>query len=126
MPSDRQARKTDPKKLNDLRSPLAFLLGKTKLESELHGLSKAVDQAPVESGNTMLRGVPEAMKDRLSEVLLEINPSKQIVRIVLAEVDGTTTEFRFSSLQENQELSDGRFEFSPPRGVEGGEGELGQ
>ena len=39
LPSERQARRTDPKKLDDLRSPLAFLLGKTKLENELQGLS---------------------------------------------------------------------------------------
>src|SRR5215469_15900154 len=88
MPGERQARKTDPRKLDDLRSPLAFLLGKTKLENELQGLSKAVDQTPPEPGNTVLRGVPRAMADRLSEVLLEVNRAHQIVRIALTEIDG--------------------------------------
>src|SRR5271167_146183 len=37
VPEDRQARKTDARKLEDVRSPLAFLLGKTKLEKELQG-----------------------------------------------------------------------------------------
>ena len=37
VPEDRQARKTAAKKLEDVRSPLAFLLGKTKLEKELQG-----------------------------------------------------------------------------------------
>lgn len=126
MPSERQARKADPRKLDDLRSPLAFLLGKTKLENELQGLSKAVDQAPLASGDTVLRGVPRALADRISEVVLEINPEDQIVRIVLSEVDGATTEFRFAGLKENEEFSDRRFEFSPPPGVEVVEGELGQ
>ena len=126
MPGERQARKTDPRKLEDLRSPLAFLLGKTKLEKELQGLSKAVDQPPQPSGNTLLRGVPRAMADQVSEVLLEINSADQIVRIVLDGVDGAATEFRFSGLKENVELSDRRFEFSPPPGVEVVEGELGQ
>ncbi len=126
MPSERQARKTDPRKLDDLRSPLAFLLGKTKLKNELQGLSKAVDQAPLASGNTVLRGVPRAMADRISEVLLEINSADQIVRIVLTEVDGATTEFRFTSLKENEAFSDRSFEFAPPPGVEVVEGELGQ
>src|SRR5881397_1890872 len=40
LPAERQLRKTDFKKLDDLRSPIAFLLGKTKLENELEGLSK--------------------------------------------------------------------------------------
>src|SRR5208282_289805 len=43
VPEDRQARKTDARKLEDIRSPLAFLLGKTKLEKELRGLSLAPD-----------------------------------------------------------------------------------
>jgi outer membrane lipoprotein carrier protein len=125
MPGERQARKTDPKKLDDLRSPLAFLLGKTKLENELQGLSKASDQAPNDPRNTVLRGVPRAMADRASDVQLEINPANQIVRIVLTETDGVTTEFRFAGLKENVDLSDGRFEFAPPPGVEVVEGELG-
>jgi outer membrane lipoprotein carrier protein len=97
LPAERQLRKTDFKKLDDLRSPMAFLLGKTKLEKELQGLSKVVDQAPLNPGNTLLRGVPKAMADRVSDVLLEITPASQLARIVFTEVDGTTTEFRFAS-----------------------------
>lgn len=125
LPTERQARKTELKKLEDLRSPLAFLLGKAKLENELRGLSKVVDQSPAGTGNTLLRGVPQAMAERVSEVQLEITPSKQIVRILLMEEDGATTEFRFAGLKENLSLSDGRFEFTPPPGVETVEGPLG-
>jgi outer membrane lipoprotein carrier protein len=125
LPAERQARKTELKKLEDLRSPLAFLLGKTKLENELRGLSKVVDQAPAGAGNTLLRGVPRSMAERVSEVQLEITPSDQIVRILITEADGATTEFRFADLKENLSLSDGRFEFTPPPGVETVEGALG-
>src|SRR6266496_6861414 len=58
LPAERQLRKTELKKLEDLRSPLAFLLGKSQLEKELRGLSKAVDQTPLNPANTVLRGVP--------------------------------------------------------------------
>jgi outer membrane lipoprotein carrier protein len=128
LPAERQLRKTTLRKLDDLRSPLAFLLGKTKLENELRGLSKVVDQSPLGAGNTLLRGVPRAMvgaAGAASEVQLEITPSDQIVRIVLVEADGATTEFRFAGWKENLELSDGRFKFTPPPGVETVEGELG-
>ena len=125
LPAERQLRKTDFKKLDDLRSPIAFLLGKTKLENELEGLSKVVDQAPIGSANTLLRGVPKAMADRVSEVLLEITPSSQLARIVFTEVDGAMTEFRFASPKEDLEVSDRLFQFSPPPGVETVEGELG-
>ena len=125
LPAERQLRKTELRKLEDLRSPLAFLLGKTKLENELQGLSKVVDQRPLDPANTLLRGVPKAIADRVSGVQLEITPSDQIVRIVLTELDGATTEFRFASPKENLDLSDGRFQFTPPPGVETVEGELG-
>ncbi len=125
LPAERQLRKTQFQKLDDVRSPIAFLLGKTKLENELQGLSKVVDQAPLNPANTLLRGVPKAMADRVSEVLLEITPSSQLARIVLTEVDGATTEFRFGSLKENLEVSDHLFQFTPPPGVETVEGELG-
>ncbi len=125
LPAERQLRKTEFQKLDDLRSPIAFLLGKTKLENELHGLSKVVDQAPLSPANTLLRGVPKAMAERVSEVLLEITPSSQLARIVLTEVDGASTEFQFRSPKENLDLSDSRFQFTPPPGVETVEGELG-
>ena len=118
QPAERQVRKTAFRKLDDLRSPLAFLLGKAKLENELQGLSKAVDQSPLEPGDTVLRGVPQATAGQVSEVLLEITPSNQIVRIVLEEADGGTTEFRFAGWKENAEMSGSRFQFTPPPGVE--------
>jgi outer membrane lipoprotein carrier protein len=130
LPAERQLRKTTFRKLDDLRSPLAFLLGKTKLENELRGLSKAADQSPLDPGNILLRGipqsvVPQSVAGEVSEVQLEITPSDQIVRIVLMEADGATTEFRFAGWKENLKLSDSRFQFTPPPGVETVEGELG-
>ncbi len=124
LPAERQLRKTALRKLDDWRSPLAFLLGKTKLENELRGLSKAADQSPLGAGNTLLRGVPRNITGPVSEVQLEITPSRQIVRIVLMEADGAATEFRFAGWKENLELSDSRFQFTPPPGVETVEGEV--
>ena len=144
LPAERQLRKTTLRKLDDIRSPLAFLLGKTKLENELQGLSKAVDQSPLQPGDTVLRGVPRGLvlpnagppnadpqgavsqggADQLTEVILEITPADQIVRIILAAADGASTEFRFAGWKENVEMSDGSFSFTAPAGVETVEGEL--
>ena len=71
----------------------------------------------------MLRGVPQAMADRVSEILVEINPEHQIVRIVIDDVDGSTTEYRFSEQKENVAIPAGKFEFKPPAGTETVEGE---
>jgi outer membrane lipoprotein carrier protein len=124
VPGDRQARKTEARKLDDIRSPLAFLLGKSKLEKELQGFSLAPDIVPVAAGDVVLRGVPQALADRISEILLEVTPEHRIVRIVMDEVDGSVTEYRFSDQRENEAIPDGRFEFSPPPGTETVESEL--
>jgi outer membrane lipoprotein carrier protein len=126
VPDDRQARKSPAKKLEDARSPLAFLLGKTRLEKELRGLSLAPDVTPLQAGDVVLRGVPSALADQWSEVVLEITPQNQIVRIVLQGVDGALTEYRFTDQKENVASDNSRFEFKPPAGTEVVEGELGQ
>lgn len=118
VPGERQARKTAVKNLDDLRSPLRYLLGRTKLEKELAGLSLAPDIAPATPGNVVLRGVPKAIKDRVSDVVLEISPMHQITRIIIREVDNTTTEFRFSDIEENTPVQESLFHFVPPPGVE--------
>ena len=110
-------------KLDDIRSPLAFLLGKSRLEKELQGLSLAPDVQPLVAGDVVLRGVPRALADRVSEIQVEINPEHQIVRIVMDDVDGSTTEYRFSEQKENVEIAAGKFEFRPPPGTETVEGE---
>ena len=125
VPGDRQARKTDARKLDDVRSPLAFLLGKSKLEKELQGLSLAPDVAPVAAEDVVLRGVPQALAERVSEILLEVTPEHRIARIVINEVDGSVTEYRFSDQKENEVILDGRFQFTPPPGTETVEGGLG-
>ena len=118
VPGEHQARKAPVNKLDDLRSPLAYLLGKTKLQKEFAGLSLAPDVRPLTPGDVVLRGVPKSMADRVSEVLLEVTPDGRIDRIIAEQVDGTSTEFRFSDQKENVAIPDQRFRFSPPRGVE--------
>ena len=123
VPGERQVRRTAVKKLDDLRSPLAFLLGKTKLEKELQGLSLAPDVTPLVAGDVVLRGVPRSLADRVSQVLLEITPEHWIGRILIEEVDGSVTEYRFSNQSENVGVPDRQFQFVVPDGVEviGGE-----
>jgi outer membrane lipoprotein carrier protein len=93
-------------------------LGKTKLEKELIGLALATDVPAVNSGGVVLRGVPKGMQDRISSVLLEISPAYQITRILIQEVDGASTDFRFTNIEENASVQENLFHFSPPPGVE--------
>jgi outer membrane lipoprotein carrier protein len=114
---EQQARKTPLKNIDDIRSPLRYLLGKTKLEKELDGLSLAPDVAPLQPGDVVLRGIPKALADRVSEVLLEVSPAHKITRIVIQGTDGATTDFRFSGIEENVEVPDSFFHFNAPPGV---------
>lgn len=125
VPDDRQARKGSAKKLEDIRSPLAFLLGKTKLEKELRGLSLAPDVQPLQSGDVVLRGVPTALGDQISEIVLEITPQNRIARLIVEGVDGASTEYRFADQKEDVAVADGRFEFKAPPGIEVVEGGIG-
>jgi outer membrane lipoprotein carrier protein len=114
---DPQAKKTPVKNLDDIRSPLRYLLGKTKLEKELEGLSLAPDLTPMQQGDTVLRGTPKTLKDRISEVVMEISPEHQIRRILIHGTDSTTTDFRFSQIEEDIPVQDSLFRFVPPPGV---------
>lgn len=125
LPAERQVRKSDMKKLEDLRSPLAFLLGKTKLEKELGGLSFAPDVQPWKAGDNVLRGVPRGMEDRIQDITLEITPEHQIERILIHGVDDSITEYRFSEQKEDVQVTDAEFHFVPPAGSEVIEDEAG-
>ena len=118
LPNERQARKSSLKKLEDLRSPLAFLLGKTKLEKELTGLSFAPDAKVWHEGNSILRGVPRTMEDQIQQVLIEVTPDSKIARILIDGTDGSLTEYRLSDQKEDVAFSDNSFRFSPPVGTE--------
>lgn len=118
LPMEKQARKSSMKSLEDLRSPLAFLLGKAKLEKELSGLSFAPDVQTWRPEDVILRGVPRGLEDRVRQVLLEITPEHQIARILIHGVDDSVTEYRFSNQKEDVPVSDREFRFVPKPGTE--------
>jgi len=118
VPGERQARRAPVKQIEDLRSPLRYLLGKSKLEKEFIGLTVVPEAKPLNAGDVVLRGVPKGMQERVSQTLLEVTPDGLITRIVVEEMDGSVTEFRFLQQKENVQVSDQRFRFTPPPGVE--------
>src|SRR4051812_23450809 len=95
VPGERQARKAPIKDLDDLRSPLRYLLGKTKLKKEFENLTVRAGDQP---GTVLIRGVPTGMADRVTEMTLELDPKGQVRRIVIEEADGSETEFAFSAV----------------------------
>jgi outer membrane lipoprotein carrier protein len=118
VPGEQQARRAPVSKIDDIRSPLRFLLGKTKLLKEFNELGFAPNIKPVIPGDLVMRGSPKGMEDRVSLVVLEVNPEGRIDRIMIEEIDGAITEFRFTDEVENLQVADNLFKFQPPPGVE--------
>jgi outer membrane lipoprotein carrier protein len=118
LPAEKQVRKSSLKQLDDFRSPLAFLLGKAKLEKELQGLSFAPDVQTWKPGDAILRGVPRGMEDRVRQVLIEITPEHRIARLIIDGTDDSVTEYRFSDQQEDAPVEEVGFHFVAPAGSE--------
>jgi outer membrane lipoprotein carrier protein len=117
VPSECQARRMSAKKLDDFRSPIRYLLGHTKLQSEFTKLTISSDP-PKLAGDLVLEGVPKGLEDRVQRVLLEITPADHISRIRIEELDESVTEFMFRDIQENVTVKPELFRFVPPPGVE--------
>lgn len=118
VPEERQVRKAAVKKLDDFHSPIRYLLGRSRLGKEFQDLRLEAAAKPWKPGNVVLSGVPKHLSDRVERVLLEISPMSLIDRIVIQEVDGSSTEFRFSNLVTDRPVSDDAFRFKTPPGVE--------
>ncbi len=111
-PGDAQANRLPAKQLDDLRSPLRFLLGHTELARELDHLSLA----PVEAGYN-LSGTPRGMEQRIRSVILTVDAQGTIHGLRLEQTDGAITSFTFTDIHENLPAPDALFHFTPPPGV---------
>lgn len=99
--------------LDDLRSPLRFLLGHTKIQSELDGLSVA----PAPGGAFLLSGVPRGQQKRIAKVSITADAAGTIRQLAIDETDGARTVFDFSNEETNPALPDSAFHFTPPVGI---------
>jgi outer membrane lipoprotein carrier protein len=117
-PGDPQAQRVPAKQLDDMRSPLRFLLGHTKLEKELDNL-KVI---PAANGEVTLSGTPHyAMSpsdQRVQRIAVTVVPASGIITgLRIEEIDGTVTQFSFRDMKENVTASDTDFRFTAPAGV---------
>jgi outer membrane lipoprotein carrier protein len=117
-PGDPQAQRVPAKQLDDMRSPLRFLLGHTKLEKELDNLKAT----PAGNGEITLSGTPHyAMSpgdQRVQRIAVTVVAATGIITgLRIEEIDGTVTQFAFREMKENVPASDADFHFTAPAGV---------
>ncbi len=110
---DAQVQRIPEKQLDDLRSPLRFLLGHTELEKELTGI--ALTTAP--NGQFTLTGQPKGQEKRIPSLALTVTPAGAITGIEIEEIDGAITSFTFSGEVPDAAIPPGAFHFSPPAGI---------
>ena len=68
-PGDAQVERLAAAQLDDLRSPLRFLLGHTQLQKELEGLTLTTTDTGLQ-----LSGVPKGMQKRVEKIVLGVKP----------------------------------------------------
>lgn len=110
---DSQVQRIPAQQLDDLRSPLRFLLGHTELEKEMNSLSLA----PAANGLFLLTGQPKGQEKRVARLTLTVTPDGTIAGIAIEEIDGALTWFTFTGEQPDAPVSPEIFRFIPPPGV---------
>jgi outer membrane lipoprotein carrier protein len=110
---DSQVQRIPAKQLDDLRSPLRFLLGHTELERELDHLVLG----PASNGQFALSGQPKGQEKRLNRLTLTVTADGVITGIEIEEADGSLTRFTFTAEQANVPIPAETFHFTPPAGV---------
>jgi outer membrane lipoprotein carrier protein len=111
-PGDPQVSRAPAKQLDDLRSPLRFLLGHTELAKELDQIATRSD-----GPNYRITGVPKGMANRVRLLTLMVTSDGAITAMKLEETDGAVTEFTFTDIEENVAIPPDSFTFTPPPGV---------
>ena len=112
-PGNSQVQRIEAKKLDDLRSPISYLLGHTQLEKELTGLTLA----SASEGQFLLTGKPKGQQNRVKSVKLTVTASGFITHLEIEETDGALTRFTFNSEQPNAAIPESTFHFTPPAGI---------
>jgi outer membrane lipoprotein carrier protein len=112
-PGDPRVQRIQAKQLDDLRSPLRFLLGHTELEKEMDHLTLA----PAPGSLFTLSGQPKGQENRVSRLSITATADGTIVGIEVEETDDAITRFAFSGEVPDAAISPNEFRFTPPPGV---------
>jgi outer membrane lipoprotein carrier protein len=112
-PGNTTAQRIPVKQIDDLRSPLRFLLGHTRLEDELTHLAIT----PAGDGLYTLTGIPKHLEKRVASFRITATAQGVIEQLQIDETDGVRNSFLFSDERPNAPAPASAFVFIPPPGV---------
>jgi len=119
LPQEKQVQKTKVKESRDQRIPFLFLLGKGNLKRDFSKVEWASDEKPFFQGNRVILAYPKKGIDEFARILMEFSPQTfQLQRVTVFDLDGTTSEFVFTNIQQDLGTPAGIFDFKTPPGTE--------
>lgn len=112
-PNSRQVMRSRIKESEDLRAPLAFLIGQLDFERDF----KEFRTTP-EGANTYIIGTPKSPRAPYTQVDFLVTPDFRIELLKVAGQDGSVTRYRLSGEKPNVTLPAGAFLFTKPEGAD--------
>jgi outer membrane lipoprotein carrier protein len=113
-PADNRVEKMNAKDADDLRAPLAFLIGKLDFARDFAKYIIKPDGAV-----TWITCEPKNPdKSPYREVSFIVGPDFHIDRLIVKGQDASTMEFRFVSEKRNPPQPESIYQFTPPKGAE--------
>lgn len=111
-PSTNVAERTPFKATDDLRAPLAFLLGRLDFQKDFRRFTlKPVGK------NYWITAEPRSEKAPYSLVAFLVTPGFEILEVEVTGVDQAVNRFRFQNEKRNAPLAASLFDFQPPQGA---------
>jgi outer membrane lipoprotein carrier protein len=112
-PAENRAEKMKLQESDDMRAPLAFLLGKLNFQKEFRNL-----QAKPEGAGTRITAEPKTDNLPYSEVEFVVSPDREIREVKVTGFDHSILEFRFDQEKVDPSLDNKLFQFQVPKGAE--------
>ena len=112
-PQDNRAEKMKLKETDDMRAPLAFLLGRLDFNKDFREF-----RAHAEEDGVFITAIPKSDNLPYSEVSFLAGPGFNIRRLEVKNQDNSVLQFVFENEKQNPPLAEAMFRFTAPPGSE--------
>ena len=112
-PDEHRAEKASMKASDDMKAPLAFLLGDVNFERDFGKY-----ESQPQDGNALITALPKSDKFPYTQVTFLVAPDATIRRLEVKLQTNDLMVFTFEGEKKDPLLSEALFQFTPPKGVE--------
>ena len=112
-PEENRYEKLSMKETDDMRAPLAFLLGEVNFERDF-----GTYRHKAQDGDLLITALPKSDKFPYTEVTFQVAPDFSIRRLEVKLQTNELIAFTFEGEKKNPLLTDALFQFTPPKGAQ--------